>query len=411
MEIFRDLAIILISAKVLGLVAKKFGAPQVVGGIIAGLLIGPLLGWVTESDELSIFAEIGVVMLMFMAGLTTNLKELIKSGPVALLVACAGVFVPLVGGTLLYSCFYGFSAIGTEGFYKALFIGTILTATSVSITVEVLKELGKLEGRIGTIITGAAVIDDVIGIIVLTFVIGISGADNSDSGGVLAVTLKTLLYLVFCAVVGVAIYYVFKFLDKRAPQHRRIPILGFALCLAMAYIADKYFGVADITGAYVAGIILCNLQDSKYINEKVDVSSYLFFGPIFFASIGIKSSFDNIDSQLILFSICFVLVGLVAKIIGCGLMAKAFKLSWGDSLKVGVGMMTRGEVALIVAQKGLGAGLLDDRFFTAVILLILVSSLATPIVLKILFRHDDKKAALAGHNPPVAPDSQANANT
>ena len=144
MEIFRDLAIILISAKVLGLVAKKFGAPQVVGEIIAGLLIGPLLGWVTESDELSIFAEIGVVMLMFMAGLTTNLKELIKSGPVALLVACAGVFVPLVGGTLLYSCFYGFSAIGTEGFYKALFIGTILTATSVSITVEVLKELGKL---------------------------------------------------------------------------------------------------------------------------------------------------------------------------------------------------------------------------------------------------------------------------
>src|SRR5699024_4752042 len=111
----------------------------------AGLLIGPLLGWVTESDELSIFAEIGVVMLMFMAGLTTNLKELIKSGPVALLVACAGVFVPLAGGTLLYSCFYGFSAIGTEGFYKALFIGTILTATSVSITVEVLKELGKLE--------------------------------------------------------------------------------------------------------------------------------------------------------------------------------------------------------------------------------------------------------------------------
>ncbi len=401
-DIFRDLAIILITAKLLGVLAKRFGIPQVVGEIVAGLLIGPnLLGIVGSSDYLDISAEIGVVLLMFMAGLTTNMKDLIKSGPIAFVVACVGVLVPLIGGTLLYSCFYGFDAIGSQGFYKALFIGTILTATSVSITVETLKELGKLEGRVGTIITGAAVIDDVIGIIVLTFVIGLTGDGSSSDAGVGEVMLKTLLFIVFCCTVGIAVYYLFKFLDKRYPHQRRIPIMGLALCLAMAYISDRFFGVADITGAYVAGIILCNLKDSKYINEKMDVSSYLFFGPIFFASIGIQSQITDFDVELLMFSICFVLVGLVTKIIGCGLTAKAFGMNWNDSIKVGVGMMTRGEVALVVSQKGLDAGLLDDRYFTAVIMLILVSSLITPILLKVLFKRDDKKAAAASGQPQV----------
>ncbi len=403
-DIIRDLAIILIIAKVFGLIAKRLGVPQVVGEIIAGLLIGPnILGLVSGSDYLNVSAEIGVILLMFMAGLTTNLKELIRSGPMALVTACVGVFVPLVGGTLLYSCFYGFAAIGTEEFFKALFMGTILTATSVSITVETLKELGKLDTRIGTVITGAAIIDDVIGIIVLTFVIGLKDSSSSSVGGVL---LDTLLYIAFCATIGVAIYFIFKKIDKRAPHHRRIPIMGLALCLAMAYIADHYFGVADITGAYVAGILLCNLPDSKYINEKMDVSSYMFFGPIFFASIGIKYVFDDIDAELILFSVGFVLVGLLTKIIGCGLTAKAFKFKWNDSIKVGVGMMTRGEVALIVSQKGLEVGLLDERYFTAVIMLILVSSLLTPICLKLLFKHDEKKAALGGGSDQPKLESQ-----
>ena len=146
MSIFRDLAIIIFAAKLFGLIAKKLGAPQVVGEIVAGLIIGPsVLGLVFPSDYVTTSAEIGVVLLMFMAGLTTNVRDLIKSGPMALLIACVGVFVPLCGGTLLYSCFYGFSSIGSEGFFRAVFIGVILTATSVSITVETLKELGKLE--------------------------------------------------------------------------------------------------------------------------------------------------------------------------------------------------------------------------------------------------------------------------
>lgn len=389
MEIFRDLALILICAKFMGLLAKRFGAPQVVGEIIAGLLIGPgVLNLVRPSDYITTSAEIGVVLLMFMAGLSTNLKELIKTGPMALLIACVGVFVPLLGGTLLYSCFYGFSSVGSDEFFKAVFIGVILTATSVSITVETLKELGKLEGRLGTIITGAAIIDDVIGIIVLTFVIGFKDK-GSSVGGVL---LRTLLFMVFCMTVGIGVYYLFKYIDKHHPHQRRIPILSLALCLGMAYIAETYFSIADITGAYVAGILLCDLQDSKYINEKMDVSSYIFFGPVFFASIGIKTQFSDFSAEVIIFSICFVLVGLLTKIIGCGLTAKAFKMSSSDALKVGIGMMTRGEVALIVSQKGLDVGLLDEKFFTAVILLILVSSISTPILLKLLFNRDEKKA-------------------
>lgn len=399
LSVFRDLAIIIFAAKLLGLVAKKFGVPQVVGEILAGLLIGPsILNLVAPSDYVTMSAEIGVVLLMFMAGLTTNIRDLIKSGPLALLIACVGVTVPLIGGTILYSCFYGFSTIGSEGFFRAVFIGVILTATSVSITVETLKELGKLEGKIGTLITGAAIIDDVIGIIVLTFVIGFKDSQSSVGN----VLFRTLLFLVLCGTVGIGIYYLFKYIDKYHQHQRRIPILSLALCLAMAYIAETYFGIADITGAYIAGIILCNLKDSKYINEKMDVSSYLFFGPVFFAGIGIKTKFEGVDSGIIIFSICFVLVGLLTKVIGCGLTARAFKYSWRDSLKVGIGMMTRGEVALIVSQKGLDVGLLDEKYFTAVIMLILTSSLVTPIALKLLFKKDEKEAAQIGQEKEEA---------
>lgn len=382
---FKNLAIIIIAAKVCGILARKLKAPQVVGEIIAGLLIGPsILGWVEQSDFLVQLAEIGVVLLMFSAGLGTDLKDLLKTGPIAALIACAGVFIPLVCGALLYMVFYGFGAWGSEEFYKAVFVGTILTATSVSITVESLRELGKLKGKVGTTILSAAIIDDVIGIIVLTFVIGFKSPDAKP----MAVLTNTVLFFVFAIVVGFLCYKVFQLVDSRYPHTRRIPIAGLALCLAMAYIAERYFGIADITGAYVAGIILCSIRDSGYIAEKMDTSSYILFGPVFFASIGLKTNVDSVNMSILLFSIAFVAVGLISKIIGCGLMARICRFNGLDSLKIGVGMMTRGEVALIVAQKGLSAGLLTPVYFTSVIFLIIVSSILTPIVLKILYSKD-----------------------
>ena len=389
-EIFKDLAIILISAKLCGLLAGKLKAPQVVGEIIAGLLIGPsILGLVQQTELISGMAEIGVVLLMFFAGLQTSLNDLMKTGWKALLIACAGVFVPLGGGYLLYCCYYGFAPGGSSQFYSALFTGVILTATSVSITVASLKELGYLKSETGTTIMSAAIIDDVIGIIVLTFVVGMKDPESKP----VSVIISTVLFFVLALVVGMVIYRVFKWLDNLYPHTRRIPIFGFVLAFAMAYVAEKYFGIADITGAYVAGIILCSIDDSEYIARKVDISSYMLFGPLFFASIGLKTNIEQVTPSLLIFCILFVIVGLVTKIIGCGAMSRLLGFKGSDALKIGVGMMTRGEVALIVAQKGLQVGMIESKYFTAVILLILVSSITTPIMLKLLYSKDGMKAA------------------
>ena len=390
------MAIIFIFAKAFGLLARKLKAPQVVGEIVAGLIIGPsVLGLVKLNDFLSICAEIGVILLMFSAGLGTNLKELLKTGPKALAIACAGVFVPLAGGTLLYSCFYGFAEVGSEKFLTAVFIGVIMTATSVSITVETLKELGKLKSELGTTILSAAIIDDVIGILVLTFVIGFKDPKTNP----LNVVLSTLAFFAVTVVVGFLLYKLFKAIDRKYPRSRRVPILALALCFIFAYCAEKFFGIADITGAYAAGIVLCRLRDSEYIEEKMDINSYMIFGPIFFASIGLKTRVDGITLDLVLFSVAFVLVALVTKIIGCGATSRLCGFKGREALKIGVGMMTRGEVALIVAQKGLAVGMISSQYFTAVILLIIVSSIATPILLKLLFSKDkpkDKKITAAG---------------
>jgi len=394
-EILKDLAIIVIAAKFMGIVARKLKAPQVVGEIVAGLLIGPcVLGIVQQSDFLVQMAEIGVILLMFSAGLETNLKDLLKTGPIALLIACAGVFVPLVGGTLLYMGFYGVAPWGSEKFFTAVFIGVIMTATSVSITVQSLKELGKLKGKVGTTILSAAIIDDIIGIIVLTFVIAFKNPETKP----ISVVINTLLFFVFALVVGFISYKIFKWVDNRYPHTRRIPIAGLAYCLALSYIAESYFGIADITGAYVAGIILCSIRDSEYIAEKMDINSYMLFGPVFFASIGLKTNIQNINGEILLFSVGFVIVALMTKIIGCGIMARLCRFNMMDSLKIGIGMMTRGEVALIVSQKGLAVGLLSPVYFTSVILLIIVSSISTPILLKLLFNREDKSNPGRDHN-------------
>ena len=395
-SVFRNLAIIMLSAKFFGLVARKLHAPQVVGEIIAGLLIGPcLLGLVHTSDTIEIFAEIGVVLLMFTTGLGTNLQELLKAGPIATLIACIGVAVPLAGGTLLYGAFYGFGAVGSPEFYKALFIGTIMTATSVSITVATLQELGHLKSFLGTTIVSAAVIDDVIGIVVLTCVLGASSGTGTGLGRVL---LNTVLFFAVAVIIGLIAHKAMLWLDHRNPHTQRITIVSMAFCFAMAYIAEQYFGIADITGAYIAGIVLCSMNDAPYVERRVDISNYTLFAPVFFASIGLKTDISGLTPAILLFSVCFVAVALVTKIIGCGLAAKICRFSWADSLKVGVGMMTRGEVALIVAQKGLEVGVVDSVYFTAVILLIVVSSVLTPLALKVLFTK----------MPPQAHPSQMN---
>lgn len=391
-QILLELSILVITAKFFGLLANKIGAPQVAGEIVAGLLLGPsCFNLITADQFISYMAELGVILLMFSAGIGTNLKSLMKSGLKATAIACAGVFVPLIMGTVMALCFWGFDGFGTPLFFKSMFIGTILTATSVSITVATLQELRKVRTDVGQTIISAAIIDDVIGIVVLTIVLGV----GTGSGGVLLVLLKTIGFFAFALGIGFLTYKLFKWYDKRHPRSHRISIYGIGVAFLFAYLAERLFGIADITGAYVAGVVLCNLSDADYIGQKVDVNSYMIFSPVFFASIGLKTTISGMDIGLILFSAGFVLVGLISKIIGCGSISRALGYKFKESIQIGVGMMTRGEVALIVAQKGLAVGMVDSKYFSSVILLIITSSMLVPVLLKKLFTEKKVKPAEA----------------
>ena len=293
---FRDLAIILIGGCFWPDCPQTQGTPS--GGRDHRRFADrpSLLGVVQLSDTISVFAEIGVILLMFSTGLGTNLKQLMKAGPIATLVACVGVFVPLVGGTLLYGAFYGLGAIGSPEFYKALFIGTIMTATSVSITVATLQELGQLKGFLGTTIVSAAVIDDVIGIVVLTCVLGAgSGEEGGTSIG--QVLINTVLFFVVAVIVGFVLYKAMTWLDNRNPHTQRITIASLGFCFAMAYIAEQYFGIADITGAYIAGIVLCNIHDAPYVERRVEISNYMMFAPVFFCFHRPQNRYQRPDSR------------------------------------------------------------------------------------------------------------------
>ncbi len=388
-QILMPLALVFFLAKFLGLVARKLQMPQVVGEILAGLILGPCVFNMIDINNpqyglsLRSIAEIGVIMLMFSAGLGTNLKELLKVGPKAFLIACAGVAVPLAAGTGVYYLF-GFN--NGNRFFEALVVGTILAATSVSITVQALKELGYLRTKVGNTILSAAIIDDIIGMIVLTFVITLSNnGEKAEHDNIGIICLKIALFFVLTIIAGFLLFKGFKWLEKRRPHTRTIPIFAMVFCFFLSSVAETYFGIADITGAYAAGIIFCELKSASYIEEKIEVCLYMFFGPVFFASVGLKSNLSGIQPAIFGFAAVLTLAALIAKIVGCGAMAKLCRFSKSDSLKIGVGMMTRGEVALIVADKGISAGIVGKMINFAVVPMIIVSSLLTPIVLKVLY--------------------------
>ena len=379
-----DLALILLSTKLLGLLTQRFQMPQVVGALLAGLLLGPAgLNILTETEFLSQLSELGVVVLMFSAGMGTDVQELKNSGRAGFWVALLGVIVPLLMGTGLA---WGANAVGlieSNNLLEDIFIGTILTATSVSITVETLKEMGKLKGRVGTAILGAAVIDDILGIIALTVVSSFTNPDIQ----IYTVLIKIVLFFVFIAVVGFFVYKYFAHLNNafNEKMHRRVAIYGLAFCLLLSFASEQFFGVADITGAYFAGLLLCNLPSVRaYVSRKIEICAYMLFSPVFFASVGLKTDLRGLSLSLLVFAILLLLIAILSKIIGCGLSAKLFHFSNHEALSVGIGMVSRGEVALIVAQKGAAFGLVPDSLFGPVILVVIVTTLITPILLKLV---------------------------
>lgn len=380
-----DLALILLSTKLLGLLTQRFQMPQVVGALLAGLVLGPAcLNILSATEFLTQLSELGVIVLMFSAGMGTDIQELKRCGKSGMMVALLGVLVPLVMGTGIAWVAAWSGMIEGTNFLEYVFIGTILTATSVSITVETLREMGKLDTQVGNTILAAALIDDVLGLIALTMVSSMAGGGES----IWIVLLKILGFFVFSAVVGYASYRLFTWMLKRQngwATHRHT-VMAFSLCLVMAYCAEVLFGVADITGAYVAGLVVACTPKAVYIQSKYNPLGYLLLTPIFFASIGINVQVSNMSTGLLLFSVLLLIVSVISKLAGCGLGAKLCGFTNSESLQVGVGMVCRGEVALIVANRGLSMGILSPELMTPIIITVVGGTILTPILLKLAFK-------------------------
>ena len=390
-----EIALIFVATKLLGILCKKIHLPEVVGALIAGIIIGPsLIGIVNFEGESGVFleyaAEVGVVLLMYGAGLETDIKELKSNALASFIVAAIGVVVPLGLGAGSYALFFHENIMESTELLKCIFVGVVLTATSVSITVQTLREMGKLKGAVGTTILGAAVIDDILGIIVLTIVT--SMADPSVEIG--SVFIKIGIYAVVLVVLYIIVKFSEGFLATRDGK-RRASIFGMAFCFILAFGSEELFGIADITGAYFAGLMLCNSKISDYLDHRVETINNHFFSMIFFASIGIKATFSGMGLNMWIFAIILTLVAIISKLFGCGLGARASKFSWKESIQVGVGMVSRGEVALIVASKGQQVGLIDGELFAPIVIMVIVTTLITPILLKVAFKDKPEKEATA----------------
>ncbi|WMI80327.1 cation:proton antiporter [Anaerotignum sp. MB30-C6] len=379
------LALILLSTKMFGLATEKVHLPQVVGALIAGIILGPSgFGILRETEFLLKASEIGVIMLMFTAGLDTNLNELKKTGLMSFLIAIFGVLVPLVFCGGLYYFFFSESYTYTN-LLNAVFIGVIFSATSVSITVETLSEMGKIKTRVGTTIISAAIIDDIIGIIMLSI---ISGLGKKGGGNPMEVVGKIFGFFVFVVAIGLIVHYLFKMLNEHHGKSKRAAVWALAYCFLMSYGAEEFFGVADITGAYFAGLILCNIAKTKtFVAEKIAIASYLVFSPVFFASIGIKTNITGLGKQALLFAAILFVIACATKIIGCGGGAKLCKMTNQQALGVGVGMMSRGEVALMLIQKGVMLKLVEESIFPALVLVIIATVLVTPVFLNLVMKN------------------------
>lgn len=389
------IALILISTKVLGLLCKAVNLPEVVGALLAGVILGPsalnLMSMQGDTGTLlGYVAEMGVIFLMFSAGLDTDLKELKANLGASFITALIGVIVPLIGGMIGYALYFGEDLSNYDQMLQSLFVGVVLTATSVSITVETLREMGKLSGKVGMTILGAAIIDDILGMIVLAVVSSMKDTSVKPA----AVLIKIVLYFVLILVLFLATTHL-EFAISKNDHKRRVAIFAIAFCFILAYVSEVGFGIADITGAYFAGVMLCRSKIRDYVDIKIHDVSTVFFSCIFFASVGLKVTMGGMTLKIWLFAVILTVIAIITKMIGCGLGAKICKFTWKESLQTGVGMISRGEVALIVAEKGRQVGLINEDLFAPIILVVIITTLITPILLKVVFKGDKPAEAVA----------------
>jgi monovalent cation:proton antiporter-2 (CPA2) family protein len=369
-----QLAIILIASKIAGSLSVRLGQPSVLGKLLIGIVLGPaVLGLVNDTKILEEFSQIGVILLMFIAGLETDINEFKRNGKASAYVGVGGIIVPLVLGYFT-GIVLNFTTI------QAWFLGLLLSATSVSISVQALKEMNQLKTREGMTILGAAVIDDVVVVIALAFLMSFVGGEVDLT----IVILKKVLFFVGAILVGWKL--VPWFLRKFASLKVSETVISSALiiCFVFAYLAE-YTGVAAIIGAYIAGVAISLTNFKHEIFEKVETISYSIFVPVFFTSVGVTAEFGGIKENLGLIVILSILA-ILTKLIGASIGAKAANFSWNRSLAIGSAMISRGEVALIIAAIGLEANLLNQEMFAVMVVVVLVTTIVTPPLMKLFFR-------------------------
>ncbi len=378
-----QLVIIVTAVKLAGTVSDKLKQPTVFGKLLIGIIIGPsMLGLIRETETLVRLADLGVIVLMFLAGLETDVEEFKKAGYAATLTAAGGVILPMAAGTL-----YGL--VSGYNLFISLFIGTVLTATSVSISAQTLRELGWLQTPAGMTILGAAVIDDVLGIVVLTLVLGLAGAGGGGVLGVAVIIGKMLLFFVFSVYLGKKLILPVLNWFSRTPVSQGLTATALVLAFLFAFVSEKA-GVANITGSYIAGILIGMTGFKDEIIEKTEALGFSLLIPIFFAGIGLRANAKAVTGS-ITFIVIISLIAVLTKIIGCGAGARLSGFAWKYSLVIGTGMISRGEIALIVATIGLSRHLIQSPLYTVLVVTVLVSTVITPPLLKAVIQWSDPK--------------------
>ena len=374
------LFIILAAAKVMAEVFERLRQPAVVGEILAGVVIGPsLLGWAAPSDLLTVLAEVGVIFLLFTVGLETKPQSIFQVGVRATVVAVCGVILPFVAGY--------FVAIWWDGnFVEAMFVGAALVATSVGITARVLGSMGLLDLNTSRIILGAAVIDDILGLIILSLVSSIGQQGSVSIAGLAKTAAAAVLFTVIVALAGS------KVLTRLAPSIERLRVskpffnIGLILCLGLS-VASIYVGVAAIIGAFLAGMALAEATEDNHTMHHMTSGVTEFLVPFFLVNIGMQLDLALFrDLNMVSLALIVTAVAVITKLVGCGLGA------WGmtrrEMAQIGVGMIPRGEVGIVVAQIGLGLGAISGHFFAAVLFMAVATTLIAPPFIKMLFSED-----------------------
>jgi len=405
LQVLLLIALLITAAKTAGFLASRLGLPVVLGELLAGVVLGPSalniwqMHWLSPVGEkgasvagvFKVLAQVGVVILMFVAGLETDIQMAKRTLKPAFWAASGGVVLPMVSG-YLFSRWVGFD------WRQALFIGTILTATSVTITAQTLMNLSQIRSQAGSTILGAAVIDDVMGLIVLSLVIAVSANSGAGGAGRWNSVVVPVTYMTGCLVaMFTAGPYLTRWVMKHAARmqgHYMKVAAALAIAFLMAFTAESLGKMAAITGAYLAGLFVASTPSHEPVTKDLRAMTNSFFGPMFLVSIGLDVNAWQSGGHLGFFAL-FLLVAIVGKIVGCGFGASFAGFGRRDSFIVGIGMIPRGEVGLITASIGFAAGLVTRDIYAQAVVLVLITTLVTPALLRYAFPREHLQASVS----------------